>query len=114
MTPALGHHHAVADIVGFDPALAQDARILEAALLEAARQAGLTPAHPVVVRCFEPQGATAFLLLMESHLSVHTYPEHGVIKADAYVCRPGAGETALASIARALGGRPANLQVVQR
>lgn len=35
---------------------------------------------------FEPQGATFALLLAESHLSVHTWPEHNSIAFDLYVC----------------------------
>ena len=108
------HHHAVADIVGYDARAIEDPIHLESALLAAARAAGLTPAHPVVVRRFEPHGATAFLILMESHLSLHTYPELGVVKADAYACRPGRGAAALERLARELGGRTANLQVMVR
>ena len=106
--------HAIGDIVGFDGALVEDAKALEAALLGAARACGLTPAAPVVVRKFEPQGATAFLLLMESHLSLHTYPEEGVVKADAFTCRPGSDARVLHELAARLGGRAVNVQVLER
>jgi S-adenosylmethionine decarboxylase proenzyme len=109
-----GYSHAIGDIVGFDLALAEDPKALEADLLAAARAAGLTPAAPALVRKFEPQGATAVLLLMESHLTVHTYPERGVAKADAFTCRPGSGEKALAALAHALGGRAVNVRAMER
>lgn len=35
---------------------------------------------------FEPQGCTVVALLSESHLSVHTYPEHGSLFFDAFTC----------------------------
>lgn len=35
---------------------------------------------------FEPYGITFVLLLAESHLSVHTWPENGNIAFDLYVC----------------------------
>lgn len=38
---------------------------------------------------FEPQGATVLVLLSESHLSIHTYPERGFAAIDCYTC----GET---------------------
>jgi S-adenosylmethionine/arginine decarboxylase-like enzyme len=31
----------------------------------------------LTVHRFEPQGVTAIALLAESHLSIHTWPEHG-------------------------------------
>lgn len=35
-----------------------------------------------------PGGVTALFLLTESHLSLHTYPEHGVATINLYCCRP--------------------------
>lgn len=44
---------------------------------------------------FEPQGVTAFAVLAESHLSIHTWPERDYIAIDFYTCgetsRPEAG-----------------------
>ena len=35
---------------------------------------------------FEPQGVTGMVLLAESHLAVHTWPEHGYATVDVYAC----------------------------
>lgn len=35
-----------------------------------------------------PGGMTALFLLRESHLSLHTYPEHGIATFNLYCCRP--------------------------
>ena len=35
---------------------------------------------------FEPQGATHILLLAESHLSIHTFPEQNRVALDLYCC----------------------------
>lgn len=35
-----------------------------------------------------PGGITGFVMLSESHLSCHTYPEHGVATINLYCCRP--------------------------
>ncbi|TAE61406.1 MAG: adenosylmethionine decarboxylase [Bacteroidetes bacterium] len=35
---------------------------------------------------FDPQGVTAILLLSESHLSIHTWPEKGYASADFFTC----------------------------
>ena len=35
---------------------------------------------------FEPQGVTGTVLLAESHLAIHTWPEAGFVTVDVYVC----------------------------
>ncbi|MEM7488446.1 MAG: adenosylmethionine decarboxylase [Pseudomonadota bacterium] len=58
---------------------------LEAAMHEAARAAGATilSAH---VHPFDGGGVTGVLLLAESHLTVHTWPEHAYAAFDLFLC----------------------------
>ena len=35
---------------------------------------------------FQPQGVTGTVLLAESHLAIHTWPEAGFVTVDVYVC----------------------------
>ena len=35
---------------------------------------------------FDPQGVTAYALLAESHMSIHTWPEKNVAKCDIFTC----------------------------
>lgn len=35
----------------------------------------------------DPGGITGFVMLTESHLACHTYPEHGVVALNLYCCR---------------------------
>ncbi len=37
---------------------------------------------------FEPVGVTSIYLLSESHLSIHTWPEHGYLAIDLFSCVP--------------------------
>ncbi len=37
---------------------------------------------------FEPVGATGFILLAESHISIHTWPENGFAAIDVFSCKP--------------------------
>ena len=49
----------------------------------------LKPLHAPSFHVFpDPGGITGFVMLTESHLSCHTYPEHGVIAINLYCCRP--------------------------
>lgn len=36
----------------------------------------------------EPGGVTGLYLLSESHLTCHTFPEHGLVAINVYCCRP--------------------------
>lgn len=38
---------------------------------------------------FEPQGLTILVCLAESHVSLHTFPEHNCVSCDAYTCGSG-------------------------
>ena len=50
---------------------------------------GLTPAAPALGHRFpEPGGVTALVLLTESHLTVHTFPEHGSLCLNLFCCVP--------------------------
>jgi S-adenosylmethionine decarboxylase len=48
-------------------------------------------------------GVTGLYLLTESHLSVHTYPEHGIATFNLYCCRPRPEFPWADEIARTLG-----------
>ena len=37
---------------------------------------------------FQPFGATGFILLEESHISIHTWPENGYVAIDVFSCKP--------------------------
>jgi S-adenosylmethionine decarboxylase len=48
--------------------------------------------HPLQEAAFHvfppPGGVTGFVMLTESHLACHTYPEHGIVTINLYCCRP--------------------------
>ncbi len=58
-------------------------------LTEVAMEAALLGRHRILKNLsysFKPEGATIVLLLAESHLSIHTYPEHAFTSVDLYSC----------------------------
>lgn len=82
-----GRHVAV-DTWGVNFDLLNNAEWLQAQMVEAAEVCGATVLS-VQSKQFEPQGATVLVLLSESHISIHTYPERGFAALDCYTC----GET---------------------
>ncbi len=77
--------HVLADISGSTSPLLDDASGLEALLRDASTLAGATILSSES-HAFEPQGASAIVILAESHVSIHTWPEWGGATLDAYTC----------------------------
>jgi S-adenosylmethionine decarboxylase len=86
-------------------------------LIEVMRQAA-GAGHAVVLGTSAhtfPNGAvTAVLVLSQSHLSVHTWPEHGVANFDLLTCGRLNGELMIASLRESLRPVRANLSRVIR
>jgi len=58
---------------------------VEAILCDAAQQAHATVIK-VMTHKFSPQGMSGLVLLAESHISFHTWPEYGYVAVDTYTC----------------------------
>jgi S-adenosylmethionine decarboxylase proenzyme len=76
---------------------------LRSTCLAAIASAGLTPVGelfhrfaPAAHEGSAPAGITGVVLLAESHLAVHTWPELGAATLDVYVCNLGADNSARA------------------
>ena len=100
-----------------------DGDALRALCLDAIERAGLRAVgslfHPFLGADGHPQGVTGVVLLVESHLAVHTWPELGSVTADVYVCNLGAdnsarAEAVMARLVAAFGPREPRIQRVQR
>ena len=76
-----------ADLHGCAGPLLTDLDHLRTLLVSAVQQAGLTTVADRF-HAFEPAGSgiTGVVLLAESHLAVHTWPEQGAVTLDLYVC----------------------------
>jgi S-adenosylmethionine decarboxylase len=94
--------HLTADLRGCpagQPAMTTPEALRELCVA-AVHDAGLLP----VGECFhgfppengEPRGVTGVVLLAESHLAVHTWPEIDAVTLDVYVCNLGADNSAKA------------------
>lgn len=86
--------HVLADFWGCDFKLLNDADFLMTNLRQAAKNANMTilaeEAHK-----FKPHGFTGLLLLAESHISIHTYPERGYAAVDVFTCGGGMTKKAI-------------------
>jgi len=75
----------LADLYGVDPDLIGRVDSLFPIVEDAVRVGKLTKISSDYYQ-FQPQGASGVVLLAESHLSFHTWPEHGLVTLDIYTC----------------------------
>jgi S-adenosylmethionine decarboxylase proenzyme len=83
--------HLTADLQGCVAAsplgdLMRDPLALRRLCLDRVAAAGLRAVGELFHRFGDPGGVTGVVLLAESHVAVHTWPEQGAVTLDVYVC----------------------------
>ncbi len=82
--PALGRH-LVVEYFDCDPERINDVPYIEKAMVEAAEEAGATIINSTFHH-FSPFGVSGVVVIQESHLAIHTWPEYGYASVDIYTC----------------------------
>lgn len=77
--------HILLDCYGVSFDTLDDLSLLSYYMVNALDECGATIVD-MNFKKFEPHGVTILYLLAESHLSIHTYPEHGFCAIDCYTC----------------------------
>ncbi len=109
-----GGTHLIAELAGCNQEALNNEEFLREKLREAAQIAGATVLS-VHSHQFTPVGVTAFALLAESHISIHTWPELGYAAVDAFTCGQSMHtELAIESVAHALGAKNTEVTTVKR
>ncbi len=81
---ALGRH-ILAEVHGCDTGILNDHATVEQIMVGAALKAG-AEVREVAFHKFSPQGVSGVVVISESHLAVHTWPEHGYAAVDVFTC----------------------------
>lgn len=77
--------HVIAELLDCEKSALDDVELVERALLEAAKATKSTIISHYVYR-FKPHGISGYVLVAESHLSIHTWPEYGYAAVDVFTC----------------------------
>ena len=78
-------HHVLLDLYGCEQSLLNDIDFLRQLFLKTADELKCTLIKEVFHR-FAPQGVSGVLVIAESHLSIHTWPELGYASIDLFTC----------------------------
>ncbi|MDC8757796.1 adenosylmethionine decarboxylase [Janthinobacterium fluminis] len=106
--------HLLADLSGIAAEKLNRSGDIESLLRGAARAAGAQVLHSHFHSFGEGQGVTGVVLLAESHISIHTWPEFGFAAADVFMCGAAQPQLALDIIDAALQPQTRRLHAVQR
>jgi len=77
--------HIIFELYGCDPDTLKDKNYVEEVMLRAARESN---AHAIgtFFHQFKPHGASGVVIIEESHISIHTWPEHKYAAIDFFYC----------------------------
>ncbi|MCB0477902.1 MAG: polyamine aminopropyltransferase [Crocinitomicaceae bacterium] len=81
---ALGNHILV-EFSGCEPEIMNGVSTIENAMVEAAESAGATVINSTFHH-FSPYGVSGVVVIQESHLAIHTWPEYGYAAVDLFTC----------------------------
>jgi spermidine synthase len=87
MSSSLGNHILV-EFTGCSPEIMNDVASIERDMVEAAVKAEMTVINSTFHH-FSPYGVSGVVVVQESHLAIHTWPEYGYAAVDIFTC----GET---------------------
>ncbi len=77
--------HILAEYYGCDKTVLDSVEAVENIMTEAARAADVT----IVEKCFHkfsPYGVSGVIVITESHLAIHTWPEYNYAAVDFFTC----------------------------
>lgn len=105
--------HLIAEFYQCDARIIDDLEAIRQLMRRAAAEVGVTVVGEAFHK-YAPQGVTGTLLIAESHLSVHTWPEARYVAVDIFTCggldpRPG-----FRALERGLGASSCRMQEIIR
>jgi S-adenosylmethionine decarboxylase len=105
--------HLILDAWGCDFEMLNDAELISH-IVVAGVKAGKATLIDACVHQFSPHGVTATATLAESHIAIHTWPEHGYYGADLFFCGDGDAFGALESIKQSLPAKQYEVKELRR
>jgi S-adenosylmethionine decarboxylase len=106
--------HLLLDLSGAPFATLDDPAVVESALVDTVAVMG---AHVLGVHLhrLSPQGISGVVVISESHLTIHTWPERGEAAVDLFTCGDaGRAREAVAALVARLGATASTLREITR
>ena len=111
--PTIGRHYIV-EASGCDPKIIGSVEKVQQILVKAAEIAG-AQVWSISFSRFPPQGVSGVVVISESHISTHTWPEFGYVALDIYTCGKNVDpEKAVVFAVEAFGSSTSHLTEITR
>lgn len=107
-------HHFLLELYKLDFSLLNDVKTIESLLLNSIEGSGATYVNHFFHQ-FSPQGVSGVIVIAESHLSIHTWPEQGYAALDVFTCGElKIGKTIVNNILNLFNIKEYNVQYIER
>ena len=111
--------HLLVDGYGADPEKLKDVDLVHDFLDEYPSSIGMTKIVPPQVYTYRGQrpedwGVSGFVLIAESHISIHTFPYRGYVNIDIFSCRDFDPDASLDDVKRAFSLREVKVWTLER
>jgi S-adenosylmethionine decarboxylase len=111
--------HVIIDGYGGDPGQLADENLVRVILDQYPEMMGMTKiTQPQVLRYKgskpEDWGVSGFVMIAESHLAMHTFPERRLIWADIFSCKDFDASIILEDMKRRFGLREMDVKIIER
>lgn len=115
MAPAVGTEgtHFIVEAAGCSKEIISDPKRIEQIFTNAAKRANMTVKASHFFR-FNPAGVSGAVIVAESHISIHTWPEEGYAAIDVYTCGKSDPERAVDYILKEIGAKHAHVSEIRR
>lgn len=106
--------HTLIELHGCSVAALSDLESLRTLMVAAVKQAGGTYVTDVFHH-FTPLGVSGVIVISESHVTIHTWPEHGYAAADVFTCSGSFSHSAFSTMMRdGLKARRVEAKTIER
>ncbi|MGL4675675.1 MAG: adenosylmethionine decarboxylase [Wohlfahrtiimonas sp.] len=106
--------HVILDLYGINHAQLTDPELIESMMLNVADELNATVLQSHLHHFGEDLGVTGVLLLAESHMSIHTWPEAGFAAIDIFMCGDKNMDQAIQLFIQAFAPTQHDVKIIQR
>lgn len=106
--------HVLADLYGISPGHLNHPETIEQLLRSSAQAAGATVLSSHFHAFGSNGGVTGIVILAESHISIHTWPEFGFAAVDIFMCGDSQPHCALDVMQRAFAASSSTVKTIAR
>ncbi len=111
--------HLVIDSYGADPSLLASVELIHTFLDQLPDQIGMTKVAPPQVYTYRGQkphdwGVSGFVLIAESHVTIHTFPRRGYANIDVFSCKEFDAQATIEIVTAAFGLERVSSRILDR